>query len=252
MADRKSMPDRRSRQISRAWEHPADRAALHTLRAHSRLRRGRAQGRRRSSASAACGSSSSPTPCASDRGSGRSSTRSTPRCSRRWTGQKRTELYVTQTPIVNAMAVGFDEPFIVINSGLLGAARREEQRTILAHELGHIMSGHTTYTHDRDHPPHHRAEKPSLPRRDRAAAVRARAARVVPQERAVERPRRAALRQDPDSGDDGRAQDGRRRPRRWLRGLGLDDDEIDLDAFIAQAEEYETGGNARSTASSSS
>jgi Zn-dependent protease with chaperone function len=55
------------------------------------------------------------------------------------------ELYVTQTPLVNAAAVGFDKPFIVMNSGLLELLEPEEQREILGHELGHIMSGHTTY-----------------------------------------------------------------------------------------------------------
>ena len=56
------------------------------------------------------------------------------------------ELYVTQTPLVNAAAVGFDKPFIVMNSGLLELLEVEEQREILGHELGHIMSGHTTYS----------------------------------------------------------------------------------------------------------
>lgn len=58
---------------------------------------------------------------------------------------QRPQLYVTQTPFVNAMAVGFDEPFVVFNSGALELLDREERRFILAHELGHIMSGHTTY-----------------------------------------------------------------------------------------------------------
>ncbi len=55
------------------------------------------------------------------------------------------QLYVTQTPFVNAGAVGFDEPFIVMNSATLALLDDDEQRFILAHELGHIMSGHTTY-----------------------------------------------------------------------------------------------------------
>jgi Zn-dependent protease with chaperone function len=57
----------------------------------------------------------------------------------------RPELFVSQTPIVNAMAVGFDRPFIVMNSSLLELLDREERRVILAHELGHVMSGHNTY-----------------------------------------------------------------------------------------------------------
>jgi len=56
------------------------------------------------------------------------------------------ELYVTQTPIVNAAAVGFNKPFIIFNSGTLELLDEEERRDILGHELGHIMSGHTTYT----------------------------------------------------------------------------------------------------------
>jgi Zn-dependent protease with chaperone function len=58
----------------------------------------------------------------------------------------RHELYVSQTPIANAMAVGFDRPFIVLNSGMLSLLEREERRAVIAHELGHIMSGHATYT----------------------------------------------------------------------------------------------------------
>jgi Zn-dependent protease with chaperone function len=55
------------------------------------------------------------------------------------------DLYVTQTPMVNAGAVGFDKPFIVVNSGTLALLDREEQRFVLAHEMGHILSGHVTY-----------------------------------------------------------------------------------------------------------
>lgn len=58
----------------------------------------------------------------------------------------RHELYVSQTPLANAMAVGFDKPFIVLNSGMLALLTEDEQRAVIAHELGHIMSGHATYT----------------------------------------------------------------------------------------------------------
>ena len=60
--------------------------------------------------------------------------------------ETRPDLYVTQTPFVNAGAVGFEKPFIIINSATLGILDREEQRDVLAHELGHIMSGHVTYS----------------------------------------------------------------------------------------------------------
>jgi Zn-dependent protease with chaperone function len=59
---------------------------------------------------------------------------------------ERPELYVSQTPFVNAAAVGFDKPFIVLNSATIALLDKEERRDILGHELGHIMSGHTTYT----------------------------------------------------------------------------------------------------------
>jgi Zn-dependent protease with chaperone function len=55
------------------------------------------------------------------------------------------DLYVTQTPFVNAGAIGFERPFIVVNTGTLGTLSREEQRVVLAHEVGHIASGHVTY-----------------------------------------------------------------------------------------------------------
>ena len=55
------------------------------------------------------------------------------------------ELYVSQTPVANAMAVGFEEPFIVIHSGTMSLLNDDEQRVVLGHELGHVMSGHALY-----------------------------------------------------------------------------------------------------------
>ena len=56
------------------------------------------------------------------------------------------ELYVTQDSRANAFAVGFEHPFIVITSGALELLERDDERRFLvAHELGHIMSGHMTY-----------------------------------------------------------------------------------------------------------
>src|SRR5437879_8949765 len=57
----------------------------------------------------------------------------------------RPELFVSQTPFVNAGAFGVERPFIVINSGTLKLLDDEEMRTLLGHELGHIMSGHALY-----------------------------------------------------------------------------------------------------------
>jgi Zn-dependent protease with chaperone function len=55
------------------------------------------------------------------------------------------ELYVAQTPLVNAMALGTSKPFIVLNSGLVDLMDPEEIRWVLGHELGHVLSGHTIY-----------------------------------------------------------------------------------------------------------
>ncbi len=58
----------------------------------------------------------------------------------------RPELFVSQTPFVNAGAFGMDQPFIVINSGALKLLDDDEMRALLGHELGHVMSGHVLYS----------------------------------------------------------------------------------------------------------
>lgn len=54
-------------------------------------------------------------------------------------------LYISQTPMANAGAVGMDNPFIVINSALVELATPEELEVVLGHEVGHIMSDHALY-----------------------------------------------------------------------------------------------------------
>ncbi|MBW4518375.1 MAG: M48 family metallopeptidase [Scytolyngbya sp. HA4215-MV1] len=53
-------------------------------------------------------------------------------------------LFVAQTPIANAYALGQERPSIVLNSGLLDLLSEAELRSVLAHEMGHIKCGHTT------------------------------------------------------------------------------------------------------------
>jgi Zn-dependent protease with chaperone function len=55
------------------------------------------------------------------------------------------ELFITQDPNVNAMALGADKPFIVITTGLVDLMDAEEARFIVGHELGHVLSGHAVY-----------------------------------------------------------------------------------------------------------
>jgi len=55
------------------------------------------------------------------------------------------ELYITQDPIPNAMALGSDKPFIVITTGTVDLLDNEEMRFAIGHELGHVLSGHAVY-----------------------------------------------------------------------------------------------------------
>jgi Zn-dependent protease with chaperone function len=55
------------------------------------------------------------------------------------------EVYVSQTPLVNAGAVGMSQPFIVLNSSMLEVLDHDEVEAVLAHEVGHILSGHVLY-----------------------------------------------------------------------------------------------------------
>lgn len=55
-------------------------------------------------------------------------------------------LFVSQSPVLNAYALGQERPCIVLSSGLLDALTEAELRSAIAHELGHIKCGHTTLT----------------------------------------------------------------------------------------------------------
>ena len=55
------------------------------------------------------------------------------------------DVFVLQSPIVNAMAIGRDRPFIVITTGMVNLYDEEELRWVVGHELGHVLSGHAVY-----------------------------------------------------------------------------------------------------------
>jgi Zn-dependent protease with chaperone function len=55
-------------------------------------------------------------------------------------------LYVTQTPVVNGMTIGSDKPIVIISSSLVGGFDQEDLRSVLAHEMGHVLSEHFYYT----------------------------------------------------------------------------------------------------------
>ena len=58
---------------------------------------------------------------------------------------ERPELFVSQSPVVNAYTIGMDRPFIVVTSGLYDLMTHDELRFVIGHELGHALSGHAVY-----------------------------------------------------------------------------------------------------------
>jgi Zn-dependent protease with chaperone function len=222
---------------SRSWEHPADRAALNTLRSipgfDEVVRKiagffGERGVRQLFLANAV-----------------RVGPRQRPNLNALYTEvletldwPTRPQLYVTQTPFLNAGAVGFDNPFIVMNSGTLAALNTEEQRFILAHELGHIMSGHTVY-------------------RTIAIIIITFGLNNLPflagmallpfQLALLEWYRKSELSCDRAGLLGTQDLDTSMRTFLKMAGGGAGDDEINVDEFMQQASEYETGGNAWDT-----
>ena len=58
---------------------------------------------------------------------------------------ERPELYVYNSPVPNAITLGVDRPFIAMSSGLYELTDEEERRFVIGHEAGHAMSGHALY-----------------------------------------------------------------------------------------------------------
>ncbi|MCX7683384.1 MAG: M48 family metallopeptidase [Anaerolineae bacterium] len=55
-----------------------------------------------------------------------------------------TEVYISQSPVLNAFAVGVGRPYaIVLHSALVQALDEDELRYVIGHEMGHIKFGHT-------------------------------------------------------------------------------------------------------------
>lgn len=58
---------------------------------------------------------------------------------------ERPELYVFNDPVANAFTLGVDRPFIAMSSSLYDLMDDDERRFVLGHEVGHAMSGHALY-----------------------------------------------------------------------------------------------------------
>jgi len=55
------------------------------------------------------------------------------------------EVYVQQSPAVNAITLGIDRPWIVVTTGALDLFDDEELRFVIGREVGHVLSGHGVY-----------------------------------------------------------------------------------------------------------
>ncbi|BBX96660.1 M48 family metallopeptidase [Mycobacterium lacus] len=129
---------------SRAWEHPADRAALSALRRLKgfdqvlKLMSGMLRERQHRLLYLASAARVGPRQFAD-------LDALLDECVDVLDAPTRPELYVMASPIADAFTIGMDKPFVVVTSGLYDLMTHEEMRFIVGHELGHAMSGHAVY-----------------------------------------------------------------------------------------------------------
>jgi Zn-dependent protease with chaperone function len=55
------------------------------------------------------------------------------------------DLYLTQYPVANALTIGAGRPIVVVNSELVQLLDGEQLRGVFAHEAGHVLSEHVLY-----------------------------------------------------------------------------------------------------------
>jgi Zn-dependent protease with chaperone function len=55
------------------------------------------------------------------------------------------ELYITQFPVANAATIGAGRPIVVVNSELVRLLGVAERRAVLAHEAAHVLADHVLY-----------------------------------------------------------------------------------------------------------
>jgi Zn-dependent protease with chaperone function len=56
------------------------------------------------------------------------------------------DLYIVNDPQINAMTIGAKKPIVIVNSSMLRSFDAKEVETVLAHETAHVLSEHYYYT----------------------------------------------------------------------------------------------------------
>lgn len=56
------------------------------------------------------------------------------------------KLYVTQFPVGNALTIGTHEPMTLVMSGLVAGYDHDELQAVLSHEMGHVLADHVGLT----------------------------------------------------------------------------------------------------------
>ncbi|MBT2386296.1 M48 family metallopeptidase [Streptomyces sp. ISL-11] len=145
-------------------------------------------------------------------------------------------MYVTQDPQPNAMCIGLDEPIIVVTTGLVELLDEEEMRAVVGHEVGHALSGHAVYRTILLFLTNFALKVAWIPLGNIAVMAIVTALREWFRKSELSADRAGLL-----VGQDLKAA---------MRGLmkiagGNHLHEMNVDAFLAQAEEYEAGGDLR-------
>ncbi|GAA0908252.1 M48 family metallopeptidase [Streptomyces thermoalcalitolerans] len=145
-------------------------------------------------------------------------------------------MYVSQNPQPNAMCIGLDEPIIVVTTGLVELLDEEEMRAVIGHEVGHALSGHAVYRTILLFLTNLAVRVSWIPLGNLAIMAVVTALREWFRKSELSADRAGLL-----VGQDLQAS---------MRGLmkmagGNHLHEMNVDAFLAQAEEYESGGDLR-------
>ncbi len=56
------------------------------------------------------------------------------------------KLYVSQQPVGSGLTIGANEPITLVSSGLVSSYSEDELTAVLGHEMGHVLAGHVTLT----------------------------------------------------------------------------------------------------------